>query len=148
MKRMFLIAALLATQVQAASWKKIYQEPFDSEYPLALNVYEVDTSSVAVRNGLVQAWLRHTRLPGQQVEGSYPAKYYKSSISLSHFDCVYKETATSRQLLYDDSFGSGEVVGTSSLSKDLLTKSMTPVAPGTVGEGILTAVCAMRGKKK
>ena len=96
----------------------------------------------------MQAWIRYTKTPAQQVDVNFQKKDYLSTLSLYHFDCINKESAWSQMLFYEGARSTGENVQTLNYQKDVIPKLMTTVAPGTFGEMMLDAVCAMRGYKK
>ena len=140
----FLLQWLICCCAQAVSWHQVVgaiNGPFD------LNVYEVDIDSVVVRDGLTEAWVRYSKAPPVSTK-DYPVFTFSSTISLEHFDCPNRENFASQTLYYSETFGKGDIMRRQIVKRSEVKDSMTSVIPGTYGEALLKAVCALKVNKR
>lgn len=139
---------LFASATFAANWETIYQTQPNAQNPDQFSETEIDSASITVRNGIVQAWLRRSFRPSERIEGSASEKRFMSVMALNHFDCQNRESGQSQVLYYDAPFGNGENIDSRHFPREEILKNLRPVAPGTVGELYLEKACALSKVKK
>ena len=140
-----LLAALIfaATNAQAANWVVIAQSTQSQEI---FDIWQMDASSVVIRDGLRQAWIRHSASPPQPIYAG-GKEFHQSVVSLGLFDCTYKETADVQYTMYSEPFSQGVAVKQDSRNRDRAKQDLKVVTPGTFNESILKAVCSARLNK-
>lgn len=131
--------------VSAASWEVVSSENTSGT---AFKTFEIDTSSVIRRDGMVRVWVRHSFRPERELSNSAPENKYSSYIGLNHFDCEAREYAISHVIYYSDTFGKGNSVHTSTIPRESIKNNLEPIAPGTLGETMLEKVCALAKRQK
>lgn len=105
----------------------------------------VNVKSVVKQGEYRKAWtLWEYKEPRQTSD--YKKSSYNSEKSLTYVDCGTKRTATTQNIRYADSLGSGEVVTTESLK--FFPTMLDDVAPGTIGEAVLEYACSIPLKRK
>lgn len=130
-------ALIVCTGAHAAKWVIAAEHRISAG---EFRVWEIDTDSVTMRDGFRQAWVRLTVSPPDVDQKGEP---FRSALTLSIFNCVYKESAALQWVAYSEWFGEGEVI-----SKYLITRAeakafLKTEIPGTFGERILNTACSM-----
>lgn len=110
------------------------------------SIYEIDANSVVKQKELVKAWARFSSSPARNLSSS-TNKQFSSAVSLEFFDCANRESATMRINFYADKFGAGEIVHSEDWPKEALSRRMSEVIPGSLGEGNLDKVCEIAKSK-
>lgn len=132
----FLFSLFLYTGLQAAEWV-IIAEKKDSA--AIFKKWELDLQSVIDRDGIRQAWTRHTTSPPVPTPDGKPSK---SSVSLDLYDCTNKEHAVQRWVMYSGQQGTGEVLASHSESREAARSHMMAVIPSSYGDTVLYRVCS------
>ena len=131
-----LLAFAASAPAVAATWIYLIEDTEGT-------VYTVDIESIAPRGKHKKAWFK-TAMKTPQTLSYPPYKNYQSSKMLYHFDCAEKTSALVQSIYYAGK-ETHEVV--SSQSTDASRAVFTDVAPETIGEVQLNAVCTYRKPK-
>ena len=134
------VAVVACANAHAAKWVIAAEHRIS---PGEFRVWEIDTDSVAMRDGFRQAWVRLTVSPP---DADQKGKPFSSALTLSIFDCAYKESAAQQWTAYSEWFGEGEVVSKYSVTRAEAKAFFKTEIPGTFGEKILLSVCSSKLK--
>jgi hypothetical protein len=104
--------------------------------------HSIDQESIASSGKYKKAWFRTDY--GSMQTLKYQPKNYLSSKSLWYFNCQERTMAATQQLFYSGQAGNGELVD--SYTYPIQSMQFSEVAPDTIGESMLNAVC--RGIKR
>ena len=141
MKKLILaVLAVWGLNAAAATWNAITASdwpPLDN----SATVVEADVSSIRMREGFRQAWVRYNYQPIKKSSSGF-GPGVGSSASLQIFDCRNAESATMQYVEYGERFGRGEVGHTSNNVRGQAIKNMTARVPDSYGDFVLQFVCA------
>lgn len=104
------------------------------------SVHFVDASSVRMRDGLRQAWVKSEYATPQKHYG----KLYRSAVYLRLFDCANEETTNTSVARFEGDRANGTVVSSDSRRATEALKDMEPVVPGSVGAAVSRWVCGLK----
>jgi len=133
----------ISTSALASSWEHVTGNLVDKDN---FTEWEIDTSSLVIRDGLRQAWIRYSISPKQTLPYD-TTKVYGSYVALTHFNCEYRESASSQTVFYSQAFSNGEVVYSRSIKKSEIKDALDAVVPNSYGESLLEKACGIKLKK-
>ena len=143
-KKVVLVGTLLFVQSAiAADWVTIAAPTWPPQEGADYYV-EVDGSSIRMRDGYRQAWVRYSYARPQLA--SYGLSY-KSVTQLQILDCKNEETANMEVIYYNEKFSLGGVVHSFSVTRSEAVKLLKPVLPQTLGETVLLWTCGQKSKQ-
>lgn len=99
---------------------------------------EMDFSSISSGGQYKKAWAGTVYLTPQNAN-VYPARTYSSDRTLYYFDCLGQRLQTVQYIQYENMFGEGEVISSSSVKFN--PQNLTDVVPDSVGEALLKLAC-------
>ncbi|UIY60049.1 surface-adhesin E family protein [Burkholderia cepacia] len=128
-------AASLCANVHASDWKLLGNGPNGE-------MIWVDDSSIRFSGGHAKAWFLENYVSPKPVAGTYPQKFASSMKQLDLFDCDQGTLGLAQSIQTSFANGEGDVVLSSSLPVPAV--QYEDAAPDSMGEAMLTYVCARR----
>ncbi|MCA8214479.1 hypothetical protein LGN20_11260 [Burkholderia cepacia] len=135
MKRTICTAAalLVANSVVAANWQTI-----DGVWAKGA-VFSIDQATVDRAGKLTKVWVKASFDAPQRYQSGNQSRVYQSAISQYVFDCRARQAAIIQSVTYDKADGDGVPVESKKYPNP--EKDLAEVVPGSVGAGLLKAVC-------
>ena len=103
-------------------------------------ILDADISSVRLREGFRQAWIRYSNFPSRK--SVYGDGSVGSTVYFQLFDCETVESTTMQYAEYDQIFANGNIGYSSNVRRADAIKKMQAPIPGTMAESALKFVCA------
>ncbi|MBR7900869.1 surface-adhesin E family protein [Burkholderia multivorans] len=135
MKTIFYAAAalLVANTAVAADWQAV-----DGVWAKGA-AFSVDRSTIDRTGKLTKVWVKASFAEPQRYRTGNEARVYQSAISQYVFDCRTRQAAIVQSVTYDKADGEGVPVDSKKYPNP--EKDLAEVVPGSVGAGLLQAVC-------
>ncbi|WP_233854640.1 surface-adhesin E family protein [Paraburkholderia sp. HD33-4] len=126
--------ALVAWSAGAAQWEVI-----GAAQNKSVVVY-IDRQSITNDRAYRKAWVRYSYSRAHSGNRDTGFKPYRSTLMLTWFDCNARKFAVGKVVVYAADDGTGDPLHTGSVESPL--RYVDDVTPGTLGEQVLTRVCA------
>lgn len=126
-------ALLVANSAIAADWRAI-----DGVWAKGA-VFSVDQATVDRTGKLTKVWVKASFDAPQHYRSGNETRTYQSAISQYVFDCRARQAALVQSVTYDRTDGDGAPVESKKYPNP--EKDLAEVVPGSIGAGLLRAVC-------
>lgn len=134
MKRVIIAAAaLLPLVATAADWRAI-----DGVWAKGA-AFSIDQSTVDHSGKFTKVWVKASFDTPQRYRVGNESRTYQSAISQYVFNCRNRQAAIMQTVTYDKPDGDGAPVESKKFPNP--TANMSEVVPGSIGAGLLQAVC-------
>ena len=128
-----LAALLLANVAVAADWR-----PIAGVWAKGAS-FAIDQSTIAHTGKLTKVWVKASFDAPQRYRSGAESHVYQSAISQYVFDCRTRQAAIVQSVTYDKADGDGVPVDSTKYPNP--AANMSEVVPGSIGAGLLQAVC-------
>jgi hypothetical protein len=128
-----LAALWVANVAVAADWL-----PIDGIWAKGAS-FAIDQSTVARTGKLTKVWVKASFDTPQRYRSGNEWHVYQSAISQYVFDCRTRQAAIVQSVTYDKADGDGTPVDSTKYPNPIA--NLTEVVPGSIGAGLLLAVC-------
>nr|WP_175800916.1 surface-adhesin E family protein [Burkholderia anthina] len=135
MKTVICVAAalLVANSATAADWQSV------SGVWAKGAAFSIDRSTIDHAGKLTKVWVKASFDTPQRYRSGNESRVYQSAISQYVFDCRSRQVAIVQSVTYDRPDGDGTPVESKKYPNPV--KDMSEVVPGSIGAGLMQAVC-------
>ncbi|AXK65947.1 surface-adhesin E family protein [Burkholderia sp. IDO3] len=126
-------ALLVANLAVAADWR-----PIDGVWAKGAT-FSIDQATVDRTGKLTKVWVKASFDAPQRYRSGSESHIYQSAISQYVFDCRTRQAAIVQSVTYDKADGDGVPVDSTKYPNPIA--NLAEVVPGSIGAGLLQAVC-------
>lgn len=133
MKRILFVLLTITCSVSWAEWRMI-GTGVDKETEIT---FYYDTSTIVKNGSIAKIWVLQNYSSTQM---NAHDKSFNSTKTQRKFECNEETNSISMIVFYENLFGKGEIVHTSTYSN----KEFTPVIPGSIGYAMMKIACGQK----